>query len=244
MKKFAVLAILASVLAITISCSSVSSTTTTKETIYSTSGTILPSRNIEPESIESHTGIIDTSERQFYLYDAEIFNIEYDSGAIYLKSSLYDLSDYGEVFIEYEDESNSTCYLTDSNSYQIKCEYYQMSLKNIYLEKTDELTNPPAMTVRQEAAINRNAYLVYDMSSVDLHDSVGMIQFTYTHTYMMGAILISDQNGTDTYECIDGFYSYDSINCKNVYLFITYELASSDLFAIELNYVINVYEQN
>ncbi len=180
-------------------------------------------------------GLEDNSLKSFYEYTNDDLNINYSAGAIYFKSSSLNLLDYGEVFMEFSDGTNKACMIQPGEAHQVKCEFSKTP-SALYIEHTDEMENSPVLQVRQEAAINRAAYLVYDLSKLNIQSNEGIINFTLNSSGIkFGDIFVVDENGNQ-YDCIDGFYSFNT-KPKNLYVYKTSKMYDySNLFYLSVSF--------
>ncbi|MFA7076041.1 MAG: YfhO family protein [Candidatus Izemoplasmatales bacterium] len=190
----------------------------------------------------------DNIEREFYLYDEETIDIIFDTGALYIKflsstNSISDLEKYS-VFMEFENGNRQLCQIYDLNDgeneynipYQIKCEFWSRPVK-IYIEKNDNLPIAPVLKVRAENAIDSAAYLEYDLSQLNLANEQGHILFDMSLDKAFERVFVVDEFG-DSYECLDGYYYYNTKPNK-IYLYKTSGMYDySDLFNLRLRYII------
>jgi len=190
----------------------------------------------------------DNIEREFYLYDEETIDIIFDTGALYIKflsstNSISDLKKYS-VFMEFENGNRQLCQIYDLNDgeneynipYQIKCEFWSRPVK-IYIEKNDNLPIAPVLKVRAENAIDSAAYLEYDLSQLNLANEQGHILFDMSLDKAFERVFVVDEFG-DSYECLDGYYYYNTKPNK-IYLYKTSGMYDySDLFNLRLRYII------
>lgn len=181
------------------------------------------------------SGIQDTTERLFYKYPNDLLDISFDMGAVYIKSATLSTSSYGEVFMEFADESRSACTIQPGQSHQVKCEFWKQPTA-IYVEDTEFMNSSPALQVRQERAIDRAAYLVYDLSQLNIDSSSGIIDFAMNASFgFEGRTFVVDEFGNQ-YECIDGFYSFDTKPDK-LYVYKTSKMYEySNLFNLSVRF--------
>ncbi len=193
---------------------------------------LLNYKTIYSYDLVTTAGLEDTTERGFYRYTNNSMDIQYLMGAIYLKSDDLDLLDYGEAFMEFADGTTKACWIQSGQAHQIKCEFFQTPVA-FYLEKTDAMSTGPGLKIRQEAAIDAAAYLVYDLSSLDIESSSGIINFALSSTYSFGRTFVVDEYGVE-HECLDGFYSFDSKPVK-LYVFKTAKMyEATNIFALTI----------
>ncbi len=174
----------------------------------SNSGNIAIYQSVTQSSVVTTSGISNPSERAFYKYDNDVLDIDYTIGAIYFKSTSVSLDDYEEVFMEFSDGSRKTCWVQADQQHQVKCEFTKTP-SAIYIADTDQIDSAPSLRVRQEAAIDRSAYLVYDLSQITLDDGVEIIKFAFANKYELEKAFVVDEFG-NSYYLIDGFYSVNS----------------------------------
>ena len=182
----------------------------------SNSGTISIFNNINEASVVTTSGISNTEERVFYKYDNETINIDFPVGAVYFKSTSLSIEDYGEVFMEFSDGTRKTCWVQSDQQHQVKCEFTKTPTA-IYIEDTPAMYSAPSIRLRQEAAIDRAAYLVYDLSGLTLNDNVEIVKFAFTNKYDLEKAFVVDENGDRSY-LIDGFYSVSN-QPQKLYIF-------------------------
>ncbi|MBN2540825.1 MAG: YfhO family protein [Bacilli bacterium] len=201
---------------------------------------------IENSTIVERAGVEDETVRTFYRYSNTDLNIEYILGAVYFNSfseihyNLYgnldsnyllDLLDYGEVFMEFADGSTKACWVQPGQSHQIKCEFFETPIA-IYIEDTSAIDEAPSLQIRQEAAFNAAAYLVYDLSQLNLSSDSGVIQFSFNNL-TIGKAFVMDEFG-NKYNCLEGFYTFNTIPEK-LYIFKTSDMYNySNLFDLTL----------
>lgn len=211
-----------------------------------TSTSISPYKKIYSFETENTTGVYDDVQRIFYVYDEETIDIDFTAGAMYLKfdDPLAKIDDLGEVYMEFSDGTSQICQIynlgfdeTEANApYNVKCEFWKRPVK-IYLEDTDALDSGPVFRMRSERAIDFAAYLEYDLSDIILPSEEGMILFDMTIDKGFDKLFVVDENG-NVFECLDGYYYYNSKPDK-IYIFKTNSMYNYyDLYNLRLRYFI------
>ncbi|MDT8337071.1 MAG: YfhO family protein [Candidatus Izemoplasmatales bacterium] len=211
-----------------------------------TSTSLSPYKKISSITTESTTGIYDDIQRIFYVYDEETLDINFTAGAMYLKfdDSLTKIDDLDEVYMEFGDGTKQICQIynsgldeTETNApYNVKCEFWKRPVK-IYLEDTDNIDSGPVFKMRTERAIDFAAYLEYDLSNINLPSEEGMILFDMTIDKGFDKLFVVDENG-NVFECLDGYYYYNSKPDK-IYIFKTNSMYNYyDLYNLRLRYFV------
>ena len=196
------------------------------------------------------TGVNDDTEKTYYVYGQEELDVNFYSGALYIKFFTPDLkiSDFSAdgVFVEFEDGSKQLCRIYDlapdqseSDSkvqYHIKCEFNNKPVK-LFIEKNENLNYAPTFKLRVERAINRAAYLVYDLSSKsEFLNEGGHAIFEMSVSKGLDRLFAEDENG-NMYEILDGYINFDT-KLDKVYIFKTSQMYKiSDLFNTRLRYL-------
>lgn len=191
-------------------------------------------KTIDKSDVVTMAGVEDTSVRTFYEYSNSVLDIQYQSGAVYMRDNDLSLSDYGEVFMKFSDDSTKACQIQSGQSHQLKCEFFSTP-EAIYVERTGTMITSPEFQVRQEAAFNRAAYLVYDLSDLDIQSDSGIINFSMSTGYKFGRTFVVDEYG-DEYNCLDGFYSFNT-KPEKLYVFKTSKMYGySNLFYLSVSF--------
>lgn len=190
--------------------------------------------------------------KDYYRYSNEAFNLIFDSGAIYIKISGFDVSSYGEVFMEYLDGETKSCEITSTESHQVKCEFWS-NPRAIYFEKTEGFATEKTLVYRMERAIDGSAYLVYDMSKAFMNTR-GMLYFqlrnqnsSLNKAYLeFDRVFMLDRDGAE-YESFSNYYYYgNQINL--IYILKTSDMYQQlNLFSLPLEYSMDnllFYENN
>ncbi len=177
-------------------------------------------------------GMSDPTERAFYRFDNEDLKIGFSSGGLYIKGNT-DVSNYGEVFIEYADGSKKECFVTPTEKHQVKGEFWSQPVA-IYFE-SENLPANFTVTLRLEMARNQAAYLVYDVSQINYSRDTGVLYFEMSQE--LEKVSFVDEDGNE----YEGFKNYYYFNTKPVtmYVFKTYNMYTkvNDLFNFGLTYV-------
>ncbi|HOO43911.1 MAG TPA: hypothetical protein PKU69_02460, partial [Bacillota bacterium] len=181
------------------------------------------------------SGIVDTTERLFYEYTNEYLDVDFDMGAMYIKSPSLSSESYGEVYMEFADSTTKACSVVSGEDHQIKCEFFQTPTA-IYVEDTQFMNSSPILTLRQERAINAAAYLVYDLSKLTLDETTGYLSFAMNASFSFrGRTFVVDEFGVE-HECLDGFYYYDA-KPEKLYVYKTADMYKySNLFYLSVRY--------
>jgi hypothetical protein len=148
----------------------------------------------------------------YYQYSNEDLGIGYTSGAIYIKSAALSTESYGEVYMEFTDGSKKLCLIQEDESHQVKCEFFQTPLA-IYFKDTDDMNSAPSLQIRQEAAISKDAYLVYDLTKLNLSFTSGILSFAVSTNFNLEKAYVIDESGVQ-HECLNGFYTFDTLPDK------------------------------
>lgn len=179
-------------------------------------------------------GFEDDQDRLFYRYSSEDMNLDFNMGATYFKGIGMTADDFGEVFMEFEDGSRKVCWIQPDESHQVKCEFFQTPVA-IYIEDNDNMSNAPSLSVRNEAAINAAAYMIFDLSDLELESETGIISFAVNSSFNLERSFVIDEFGNES-ECINGFYSFNSKPDK-LYAYKTAKMYDySNLFNLTLRY--------
>ncbi len=179
-------------------------------------------------------GIVDESDSLFYKYLNEDLDIDFNMGAIYFKDIHLNVDSYKEVFMEFSDGTRKACLIQPDQSHQVKCEFFKTPTA-IFIEDTTSMNSRPTLQVRQESAINAAAYLVYDLNGIDIESATGIINFSLNTTFNFQRTFVVDEFG-DEFECLDGFYSFESKPDK-LYMYKTTKMYEySNLFSLSLKF--------
>ena len=156
-------------------------------------------------------GLTDETVREFYRYSNEDMNIICEAGASYIEAISVDLEDYGEVFMELEDGTKKVCPVmeTEDKDYQVKCGEFFSTPVAFYVEATDGIFYAPSLRVRTEAIFGSAAYMVFDLSTINVESETGIIDFAVNSNFNLDKSFVLDDLGNE-YQCINGFYSFDS----------------------------------
>ncbi|XMB71531.1 hypothetical protein RJI07_05290 [Mycoplasmatota bacterium WC30] len=154
------------------------------------------------------TGLTDESEKLFYMYLNEDLDIDFNMGAVYFKDISLDIDAYNEVFMEFSDGTRKACLIQPDESHQVKCEFFSTPTA-IFIQDTSSMNTRPILQMRQESAIDGAAYLVYDLNGIDLLSDSGIIGFALNTSFSFQRTFVVDEFGNE-YECIDGFYSFET----------------------------------
>ncbi|MBN2876718.1 MAG: hypothetical protein JXL85_03595 [Bacilli bacterium] len=179
-------------------------------------------------------GMADETERLFYQYTNDDLDITFGLGAAYIRTVSLDTDSLGEAFMEFSDGSRKACWIQPGESHQIKCEFFQTPT-SIYIEDTESMNSSPTIQVRLERAINAAAYLVYDLTKIDLESDSGIINFSLNTSFNFGRTFVVDENGEE-HECLEGFYSFNAKPVK-LYAFKTSDMYGySNLFNLSIRF--------
>jgi hypothetical protein len=211
-----------------------------------TSTSLSPYDKIDSSLIEYVEGITDPTERIFYVYDEETLDVDFTAGAMYLKFDNISrkISELGEVYMEFSDGTSQSCQIYNLGPnedeskapFHIKCEFWKRPVK-IYLEDTDSFTAAPTLRLRSERAIDFAAYLVYDLSELNLPSEEGLILFDMSIEKGFEKVFVVDEFG-DSYQCLNGYYYYKTKPDK-IYIYKTASMYSHyDLYNLRLRYFI------
>ncbi|MGD9909490.1 MAG: YfhO family protein [Candidatus Izemoplasmatales bacterium] len=191
------------------------------------------------------TGVVDSSVRTFFKYSNDDIRIGFSTGAIYLKSHYLTVDAYGEVFMEFEDGSRSSCTISSGTSHQVKCEFWNEPTA-IYFEQTTLFNSNKVLEYRMERAIDGAAYLVYDLSGINYTSTEGMLYFSLSSSIDFDRVFVEDSFGNET-ECFNGYYYFNETPSK-MYIYKTSKMyEQSDLFLFSLKYAyddLSFYEEN
>lgn len=195
--------------------------------------TVYASKNLFGGELVSTQGVSEQGIKEYYVYTNEDLQIDFTAGAIYVKSQTLEVDDYGEIFMSFPDGSRKLCIITDEEEHQFKCEFSVMP-EAIYVEKTTKMTSAPVFKLRLEAAIDRAAYLVYDLSKLDFEESVDFLKFKFmTSSYELEKSFVIDDLGEKHY-LLDGFLSLDYVP-STLFVYKTSKLyESTALFSVNL----------
>jgi hypothetical protein len=193
---------------------------------------------------ERVSGITDSQERDFYVYEEQNLDVIFSVGAIYIKAENRDVSlnAYKEVYVEFTDGTRQSCQIYSLGQdedpsgipFQIKCEFWKQPRK-LFIEKSEQLQAAPILRMRAERAIDMAAYLEYDLSKINLPEENGIIFFDMSLEKAFERVFVVDEFG-DNYECLDGFLYY-STKPNKIYIYKTGAMYShSDLFSLRLRY--------
>ena len=196
-------------------------------------------------------GFNDDIEREFFLYDEEMLDINFTVGAAYIKYlNTTDLvSNLSQVFMEFSDGTRQACSIynfgvgesENKSPYHIKCEFWKRPVK-IFVEKNENLTTAPVFKMRTERALDFAAYLTYDLSQLDLPKDKGFIVFDMSIEKAFEKVFVIDEFG-DRYEVLDGYYHYETKPDK-LYIFKTSGMYSYyDLYSLRLRYITDTYDE-
>ncbi len=204
-------------------------------TLSNNSSSISIYKNILPDETIKSSGLSGGAEKDFFYYNEENLNIDFSVGSLYIKSPMTPLEDYGQVYIVTKDGHKNACAVQTGDNDQIKCDFSQQPV-GLYIEKVSSMSNFNSLMLRSERAIDLAAYLVYDISGLDTQNSSGVIQFSMMYGYKLGRTFVTDVDGNE-YECLSGYFSYDSIKASKLYVFKTNDMYSnSHIFTIGLKY--------
>lgn len=208
--------------------------------------TIAPFRNLISAGVVNVTGIYDDIQREFFLYNEEMLDVQFTAGALYWKFNNLSqkISDLGEVYMEFSDGTQQICQIYDlkpgeteaSAPFHVKCEFWKRPVK-VFVEKTESLPTAPVFKARNERAINFAAYLEYDLSQLNLPNEEGLILFDMQLEKAFEKVFVVDEFG-NTYECLDGYFYYNTKPDK-IYIFKTTGMYNyHDLFNLRLRYYV------
>ncbi|MBI9009965.1 MAG: YfhO family protein [Tenericutes bacterium] len=168
----------------------------------------------------------------YYKYDNADLDIGFSAGAIYIKSTGLSTASYDEVYMEFADETKRMCEIQENQSHQVKCEFSQTPTA-VYFKDTDAMSSAPTFQIRQEAAINAAAYMIFDLSDLDIESDSGILSFAVNSSFNLERSFVLDEFGNQ-HECLDGFYSFDTLPDK-IYAFKTNQMYEySNLFTLTL----------
>jgi len=191
------------------------------------------------------SGISNPVERNFFKYSNDDFNIGFNVGAMYLKSAYLGTESYGEVFMEFEDESRSACTISYDTAHQVKCEFWKEPTA-IYFEQTPYFMAAKTLEYRLECAIDGAAYLVYDLSNISYTRDEGMLYFNLSTSIDFERVFVIDSDGNET-ESFNGYHYFNTPPIK-MYIYKTADMYSQDnLFNLSLKYAyddLSFYEEN
>ena len=200
----------------------------------SSEGTIPIFNNISGAQLVDISGIQDETSRPFYKYTNEILDIDFTVGAIYFKSTGLTLDDYGEIFMEFEGGDTQECWVQPDQEHQVKCEFSRTPIA-IYIENTDRIFYAPLLRLRQEAAINRSAYLVFDLSEIALEDNIDIVKFAFNTSFDMEKAFVVDEFGNES-DLIEGFFSFNN-KPEKLYIFKSAEIYDyTSIFSLVIKY--------
>lgn len=208
--------------------------------------TIAPFRNLISAGVVNVTGIYDDIQREFFLYNEEMLDVQFTAGALYWKFNNLSqkISDLGQVYMEFSDGTQQICQIydlkpgeTEANApFHVKCEFWKRPVK-VFVEKTESLPTAPVFKARNERAINFAAYLEYDLSQLNLPNEEGLILFDMQLDKAFEKVFVVDEFG-NTYECLDGYFYYNTRPDK-IYIFKTTGMYNyHDLFNLRLRYYV------
>jgi hypothetical protein len=186
------------------------------------------------------------SSRKYWRYSNEDLKIGFPVGAIYIKSQWVNPSDYGRVYMEFDDGSQRECEVVTSLTHQVKCEFWKEPTF-IYFEQTARFNSSIELEYRMEAAIDSAAYLIYDLPSNAFPSGQGAIYFSLNSGYGFDRVFVENTEGHQT-EAFNGYYYLNDSSPKRFYVFKTNEMYQhSNLFAMHLQYVydnLTQFQQN
>lgn len=191
------------------------------------------------------SGLSNPEERNFFRYSNDYFNIGFTTGAIYLKSSYLGTVAYGEVFMEFEDGTRSSCTISHDTAHQVKCEFWKEP-SAIYFEQTGAFLSAKTFEYRLECAIDGAAYLVYDLSNIVYTRDEGVLFFNLSSSIDFERVFVVDEDGNET-ESFNGYHYFDSIPMR-MYIYKNADMYAQDnLFNLSLKYAyddLSFYEEN
>ena len=168
----------------------------------------------------------------YYKYLNEDLGIDYKAGAVYIKSSTLTTESYDEVYMEFSDGTKKMCLIQEDQSHQVKCEFSNTP-SAIYFKDTDDMNSAPNLQIRQEAAINGAAYMIFDLSNLNIVSNTGILSFAINGNFNIEKSFVIDEFG-EQHECINGFYSFDTLPDK-IYAYKTSKMYDySNLFSLTL----------
>lgn len=184
---------------------------------------------LEEENVH---GVVDETVRDFYKYDISDYSIDFKYGSIYIDTMSVTLDESTEIFMKYNDGTDKVCSIMNDKTYDIKCDFTDQA-EYLYVEKTESLESAPSLKYRTEAAINGAAYLVYDMSDLDISIDSGIMNLRVSNQLAIEKGFIIDESG-NRYDLVDSFYSFTSKPDK-LYLFKTNKMYErSNLYSLLL----------
>ena len=188
-------------------------------------------------TVVKSTGIKNTESRDFIMYTAEQFKVDFNSGAAYIRSTfgVSSLSgeDYGEVFMTLENGASESCeIMTDTSlAHKVKCEF-GLQPTAFYFEMTEDYGTIGKTDVRLERAIDQAAYLVYDFNN--MFDS-GMMAFKIGSMAIERSFVVN-ANKEET-ECFNKLCLLGS-QPERIYIYKTGDMyESGNLFGLEFQYI-------
>ncbi len=202
--------------------------------LYGSTQSIDPYTSIDLYHIENKTSPTDDTVKEYYVMDTDDLNIGFDVGALYMRSRWIGSSRYGEIFMENADGDTRMCQITEDEAHQIKCEFWEEP-SAIYFEAESIKHLTKKIDVRMERAIDRKAYLVYDLSGEGLPVDFGALYFTLTNNPDLERVFFVDENGRET-ESFKSFYYFDEKPVK-AYVLKTGDMYDySNLFHMDFKY--------
>jgi hypothetical protein len=199
----------------------------------STLRTLSPSKNVSVYETVETSGITDTTSRNFLRFDGDRFEIGISSGAVYIETDT-DVSQFGEVFVEFEGGARQTCEINTDPAikFDVKCAFGAEPIA-IYFD-AERLPMSFNFKYRTELARDGAAYLVYDLSNISFSRDKGMLYFELSKPFER--VFFADEFGNE-YEGFKNYYYYD-VQPVRMYVFKTYEMYYNvpDLYNFRLSY--------
>jgi hypothetical protein len=205
-----------------------------ESSLYGSTKSLDAYQSIDLYHIEQKVSPVDETTKDYYVMDTEDIAIGFDTGALYMRSRWIGSSRYGEIFMEDADGDTRMCSIAEGESHQVKCEFWEEPVA-IYFEADPIETLTKKIDVRMERAIDRKAYLAYDLSDVGWTLDSGALYFTLTNNPDLERVFFVDADGRAT-ESFKSFYYFDNPPVK-AYVLKTGEMYDyANLFHLDFKY--------
>jgi len=184
--------------------------------------------------------------KTYYEYSKEELDLQITAGAIYIKIDYFDVEDYGEVFMTYEDGTKKACEVQTDKPQQVKCEFFQEPTA-LYFEKTDGFNAAQYIKYRIELAYSGDAYLSYNLAYMPELTDNDLVYFYLKYNTDLERVFVTDEEGNQ-YELFKG-YGILNFQPSRIYILKTSDLYDEEkyystegdysLFSLRLRYVID-----
>jgi len=201
-----------------------------------------PYRIVGYTNEENHLSLNEEEIKTYYVYENNDLDIKFEVGAVYIKftNTFIDLDEFGEIFMEFEDESTRACTLYDMSSddslnsipYHLKCEFWKTP-ERIYIEKNDKLNIAPVFKMRSEQAINQaefgkelsliDGYYYYDTKPSRLYIFKTGDMYDYHDLFNLKLLYLVDGSQNISETIINDDITNTKLTIKNGKINLSYE---------------------